>query len=234
MTKNSSILRFRGSVPPFACAIAASILSVGCIGTKGQKSASVEASTLGSPEEAGIVEANEETPVTGYVIGQNAVQHEIVSGDTLSGIGEKYGVTMASIKEANQLKSSRIIAGKSLIIPTAASATPIADSTTPVSPAPVLKTPEPEIKSEPVLTQTPPPSPDSSITGIKSVDDRANELRSAGASLGERMESTKTDSTPSLSPRVRASGTGYKPVSVPPIPGAEAEEEEDEFIPILP
>ncbi|NJN41022.1 MAG: LysM peptidoglycan-binding domain-containing protein [Flammeovirgaceae bacterium] len=47
------------------------------------------------------------------------IRHKIQSGETLSEIAEKYHVSVRSIKKANGLKSSRIIAGKTLIIPSA-------------------------------------------------------------------------------------------------------------------
>ena len=34
--------------------------------------------------------------------------HKVVKGDTLSKIATKYGITVAALKEANGLKSSRI------------------------------------------------------------------------------------------------------------------------------
>lgn len=45
------------------------------------------------------------------------IRHHIQSGETLSEIAEKYQVSQRSIRKANGLKSSRIIAGKTLIIP---------------------------------------------------------------------------------------------------------------------
>jgi LysM repeat protein len=44
------------------------------------------------------------------------VQHKIKSGETLSGIAEKYNVTIKDLKRVNSLKSSKIIAGKTLMI----------------------------------------------------------------------------------------------------------------------
>jgi membrane-bound lytic murein transglycosylase D len=44
-------------------------------------------------------------------------RHRIRSGDTLSGIAQRYGVSVATIKRANRLRSDRIRAGRALLIP---------------------------------------------------------------------------------------------------------------------
>jgi len=44
------------------------------------------------------------------------IQHKIVPGETLGGIAEKYHVTVKDLKKTNGLKTSRIIAGKTLLI----------------------------------------------------------------------------------------------------------------------
>jgi membrane-bound lytic murein transglycosylase D len=44
------------------------------------------------------------------------VQHKIKSGETLSEIAEKYRVSVKDLKRVNGLKSSKIIAGKTLMI----------------------------------------------------------------------------------------------------------------------
>lgn len=44
-------------------------------------------------------------------------QHRIVSGETLSHISRHYGVSLAALRQVNQLTSNRIRAGKTLIIP---------------------------------------------------------------------------------------------------------------------
>lgn len=44
------------------------------------------------------------------------IQHKIVSGETLGHIAEKYQVSIKEIKRVNGLKSSKIVAGKTLII----------------------------------------------------------------------------------------------------------------------
>lgn len=42
--------------------------------------------------------------------------HTVKRGETLGGIARKYGVTVASIRRANNMKSNRIVAGKRIII----------------------------------------------------------------------------------------------------------------------
>ncbi|EAR53916.1 putative N-acetylmuramoyl-L-alanine amidase [Photobacterium sp. SKA34] len=44
-------------------------------------------------------------------------KHKVTSGQSLSGIAQKYGVSMASIKAANKLKSNSVNIGQVLIIP---------------------------------------------------------------------------------------------------------------------
>lgn len=44
------------------------------------------------------------------------IQHKIASGETLSGIAEKYNVTVKDLKRVNGLTNSRIVAGKTLMI----------------------------------------------------------------------------------------------------------------------
>ena len=50
-------------------------------------------------------------------------RHRIVPGDTLGGIARQYGVTIMAIRESNQLKDSRIRAGRDLLIPLSESIT---------------------------------------------------------------------------------------------------------------
>lgn len=50
-------------------------------------------------------------------VSTNVKYHRIKSGETLSGISRKYGVTIAQLKKANNMRSDRITAGKSLKIP---------------------------------------------------------------------------------------------------------------------
>ncbi|HEX2896556.1 MAG TPA: LysM peptidoglycan-binding domain-containing protein, partial [candidate division Zixibacteria bacterium] len=45
------------------------------------------------------------------------VKHTIGRGETISTIASRYGVSQYAIKEANNLKSSRIVAGRQLIVP---------------------------------------------------------------------------------------------------------------------
>ena len=47
-------------------------------------------------------------------------RHKVVSGETLSSIARKYGVSVEALQKANGLSSSRITAGKTLYVPDAA------------------------------------------------------------------------------------------------------------------
>ena len=51
----------------------------------------------------------------------------VQSGDTLSHIGKKFGVTVAAIKDANALASDRILVGQSLVVPTVSGEPEVAD-----------------------------------------------------------------------------------------------------------
>lgn len=70
---------------------------------------------LASPEEAERLHASiRELPAASLAKGQ---KHRVVSGETLSHISRHYGVTVAALRQVNQLSSDRIRAGATLIIP---------------------------------------------------------------------------------------------------------------------
>ncbi len=50
------------------------------------------------------------------IVNTKLIQHKIESGETLSAIAEKYHVSVKQLKKTNGLKTSRIVAGKTLII----------------------------------------------------------------------------------------------------------------------
>jgi LysM repeat protein len=56
------------------------------------------------------------TPATGAATRGTTV-HTVVAGDTLSGIANKYKVTMAAIKQANGMTKDTVVLGKKLQIP---------------------------------------------------------------------------------------------------------------------
>lgn len=45
------------------------------------------------------------------------VRHRVASGETLTGIARRYGVTLEALRSANRLTSDRILAGQELVIP---------------------------------------------------------------------------------------------------------------------
>ena len=47
----------------------------------------------------------------------STVKHKVTSGQTLSGIANRYGVSMATIRSANNLKSNSVNIGQVLVIP---------------------------------------------------------------------------------------------------------------------
>ncbi|MES2476378.1 MAG: LysM peptidoglycan-binding domain-containing protein [Verrucomicrobiota bacterium] len=48
-----------------------------------------------------------------------AIIHTVVAGDTLSGIGSKYRVPIAEIKQANSMTSDVVVLGRKMVIPPA-------------------------------------------------------------------------------------------------------------------
>ena len=56
------------------------------------------------------------TPATGAATRSTTV-HTVVAGDTLSGIANKYKVTMAAIKQANGMTKDTVVLGRKLQIP---------------------------------------------------------------------------------------------------------------------
>lgn len=57
---------------------------------------------------------------------QPAAVHTVVRGDTLGGIANKYGVSMADIKSANNMTTNTVILGNRLQIPSGGRATAVA------------------------------------------------------------------------------------------------------------
>lgn len=57
------------------------------------------------------------------LVGDNAQTHVVARGDTLSGLARRYGVTVAQIQQANNLRGTVIWIGQRLIIPGGASVT---------------------------------------------------------------------------------------------------------------
>jgi len=69
--------------------------------------------------------------------------HKVKRGESLGGIAQKYGVSVAHLKRMNNLSSNKIIAGKNLIINRQQVAAKPAPAKTPVK-EPVIQKPEPD------------------------------------------------------------------------------------------
>ena len=59
----------------------------------------------------------------------NYSNHQIKQGDSLSSIAQRYGVSVRALKESNNLRNTKIRAGKNLLIPVRSSQSSIATST---------------------------------------------------------------------------------------------------------
>lgn len=46
-----------------------------------------------------------------------AIIHTVVAGDTLSGIGKKYKIPVAAIKQANRMTNDTVVLGRKMVIP---------------------------------------------------------------------------------------------------------------------
>ena len=68
---------------------------------------------------AGIWDFFYENPPPGTLVASlsNEVTYRVQRGDTLSGIGQEFGVSSKAIKERNALRTSKIKIGQTLIIP---------------------------------------------------------------------------------------------------------------------
>ncbi|HOT91564.1 MAG TPA: LysM peptidoglycan-binding domain-containing protein [Anaerolineae bacterium] len=92
------------------------------------------------------------TPTATAVAPGNQIVHKVQAGDTLSGLAQKYGVTVAEIKAANNLVSDIIRVGESLTIPQPGqSPTATVSLTTTV-------TPSSTVTPSPTATVTPTPT----------------------------------------------------------------------------
>ncbi len=74
------------------------------------------------------------TPTNPTTPNTNSQKHTVKSGDTLSGIAWKYGVTVAQLKQWNNLKSDIIYVGQTLIVKGGSSNNQTEKPTTPTNP----------------------------------------------------------------------------------------------------
>jgi LysM repeat protein len=209
--KKITLFSIRRPALPIAASVIVCMLSVGCLGIKTDKTAAAteaESALVGesTPVVAQTAAAVPEVTAPAYVIGENATNYEIVSGDSLSVIAQKHGTTISAIKAANNLTSDKIVAGKTLTIPSAQTAT---ESNKDVAEAAEDTTPE---------------APESKLSILEKSDEEI-EKASEGVRRAEAPDMTNR-SGDSLSPRTRTAPNS-DPVSVPPAPTAV-----DDFIPL--
>lgn len=85
--------------------------------------------------------------------GEQLVNHQIQPGESLSSIAAKYNSSVSRIQSANGISGTKIIAGKSIQIPTSAPPTNLASSGSAMAPAPA-----PSASPYPASTGYPAPS----------------------------------------------------------------------------
>ncbi|MBX3596189.1 MAG: peptidoglycan DD-metalloendopeptidase family protein [Rhizobiaceae bacterium] len=128
--------------------------------------------TLRAPVEtakkAAVAEATSKLPAGAY---------KVESGDTLSGVARKYGVSVAALKQANGIDDGSIRIGQTLRIPGAttpvvAEAKPVAPKLEEAKPAPVLKAETPKA-AQPQETEKPKLAAYTPPTSGKAVADAA-------------------------------------------------------------
>ncbi len=73
--------------------------------------------------------------------GEQLVEHKIALGETLSSIARKYNTSYRRIQEANGMSNTKIIAGKTIQVPTSAPPNLKMNGSTAVAPAPAASSP---------------------------------------------------------------------------------------------
>ncbi|GAE36979.1 LysM peptidoglycan-binding domain-containing protein [Halalkalibacter akibai] len=74
----------------------------------------------------------QQAPVQQQPVTTGSSSHQVVAGDTLSGIAARYGTTVNALREANGLSNDIIRVGQTLVIPTRSAATPTSTAPTDV------------------------------------------------------------------------------------------------------
>ncbi len=116
----------------------------GCQSNQNQASASLPAASMAAYPESqpAAFPVEESSSVSGSSLaqsekkpepfslrdGENLVPHQVESGETLSGLAAKYKTSIRRIQSANDLKNTRIYAGRTYQIPTRMSAEEIAST----------------------------------------------------------------------------------------------------------
>jgi LysM repeat protein len=144
--------------------------------------------SLGSPRPI-----NSSSPEKSYSSPRSSIKqgtsYVIQRGDTLSGISRRSGVSVAELKVVNGLSGSRIIAGKSLMIPKdgtvniAAASKPKQVSTVPAAvvpaPAPMADVKSPVVEAAPVAVSTTAPVYEHVLYPGETLDDVARQYGSS-------------------------------------------------------
>jgi LysM repeat protein len=139
----------------------------------------------------------------------NPATYRVVSGDTLSGIARRFGVSVSSIQQLNNMGSSTTIrVGQVLQIPSTTSATPSPTPTPTQSPTP---TPSP--------SPTPSPTPTSSTYTVKSGDTLLKIATSFGVTVSSIQQLNNMGSSTTIRVgqvlRIPSSGSTATPSPTP-------------------
>lgn len=151
------------------------------------------------------------TPTPTPTQSANPSTYRVVSGDTLSGIARRFGVSVSSIQQLNNMGSSTTIrVGQVLQIPTGATASP--------SPSP---SPTPSSTPSPTPTPTPSPTPTTTTYTVKSGDTLLRIASSFGVSVSsiQQLNNLGSSTTIRVGQVLRIpSGTGSASPSPSPSP----------------
>lgn len=149
----------RNSLPTlFPLAALSAALLAGCVSNPLGGSSSPAPAATGSDSTYAMP-----VPTPPPTVPKRTVEYTITSGDSLWKLANEFDTTIREIKEANQMDSDTIIAGKKILIPTNLPDSELPEGVTPTpeaapdssasgGTAPVFRTPEPEVLAPPATT----------------------------------------------------------------------------------
>jgi LysM repeat protein len=133
--KNKDVAETGAAPPPAAYPTGSSDYSGTTGGASAAAAPAATASTASNASYGATAAASAPEPFS-LREGEQLVSHAIVSGDSLSSIAGKYNSSISRIQAANGMTNTKIIAGKTLQVPTSAPPSNLAMNTGPASLAP--------------------------------------------------------------------------------------------------